>query len=107
MDAKGAHTSVSDLKVGGDFGGDGLHSACIAAFTQNMTIKGVAASALSLRGQHQSTVLTLVAVHMERAIKSHHSHCLILPWLWHDRLLAYCAPRGKFFVEVIYTVDLV
>lgn len=57
VDAKGAHTSVSDLKVGGDFGGDGLHSACIAAFTQNMTIEGVAASALSLRGQHQSTVL--------------------------------------------------
>lgn len=51
------HTLVSDLKVSGDFGGDGLNPASIAAFTQDVTIKRVAASTLSFRGQHQSTVL--------------------------------------------------
>lgn len=46
-----------DLKISGDFRGDGLHSAGIATFTEDVAIKGVAASALSLRGQNQSTIL--------------------------------------------------
>lgn len=43
--------------VSGDFGGEVLDAAGTAALTENVSVQGVAASALTLRGQQQTTLL--------------------------------------------------
>lgn len=45
------------LELGGHVGGECLNSLGVTALAQDMVVQGVAASALRLRRQHQSTVL--------------------------------------------------
>lgn len=45
------------LELGGHVGGECLNSLGVTALAQDMVVQGIAASALRLRRQHQSTVL--------------------------------------------------
>lgn len=94
------------LAVSGDFSREVLDATGTAALAQNVTVQGIAASSLTLRGKKKSTFLTHIAVHMKTAIQCDNPHGLLLSRLRHYRVPTYRTAGGKLPVEVINTVDL-
>lgn len=76
------------------------------SLAQDVPVQRVAALTLSLGGQQQPTLLTLVAANVETSIQSNDSHRLLLTWLWHDGPTTHRAPWSKFPVEIFNAVDL-
>lgn len=64
------------LAVSGDFDGEVLDAPGAAALTQNVTVQGV--TALPLRRQEQTTLLTHIALHVKVAAQRHYTDRLLL-----------------------------
>ena len=91
VDGKGGHSRCSwgDSAVGGDGGQELLDLPGTAGLAQDVPIQWLAALTLTLRGQQQPTLLTLLTANVKTEIQSYDSQGLLLTWLRHDGPTTY------------------